>query len=216
MRQNMNTPTGRGNPPLSARFRKGQSGNPRGRPKQRAESPPYESVLGQLVTIDEGDGKKRQLTVEEAFILQMVRRGMQGDMIANQHCLRAIEEVAKFGQIGGTDNILYIEINSWLGSVNDVVLPLNMATKKGSDGPSPRVLIEPWLVESALARLGTRELTAEEQREVWDATRTPSKVQWPPWWTERRGTGRPRKRRGKVEEEVFYPPCVTYQGVDRK
>ena len=45
-----------------------------------------------------------------------------------------------------------------------------------------RMVLEPWLVEAALARLGERRLTLEEQRSVVDATRTPAKVRWPDWW----------------------------------
>jgi hypothetical protein len=44
------------------------------------------------------------------------------------------------------------------------------------------VLLEPWLVEAALARLGERRLTPEEQETVVQATRTPHKVKWPQWW----------------------------------
>ena len=43
--------------------------------------------------------------------------------------------------------------------------------------------LNPWIVEAALARLGDRRLTQGEQREVWQATRTPHKVQWPHWWS---------------------------------
>ena len=41
------------NPPISTRFPKGQSGNPKGRPKGRHNEPPYEAVFGQTVTIKE-------------------------------------------------------------------------------------------------------------------------------------------------------------------
>lgn len=37
--------------------------------------------------------------------------------------------------------------------------------------------------KAALARLDSRQLTEEEQREVWKNTRTPHKVNWPDWWT---------------------------------
>jgi hypothetical protein len=46
------------------------------------------------------------------------------------------------------------------------------------------MMLEPWIVEAALARLGSRTLTPDEQRTVLNATRTPDKVNWPNWWTE--------------------------------
>jgi hypothetical protein len=42
--------------------------------------------------------------------------------------------------------------------------------------------LQPWIVEAALARLGSRQLSAEEQRTIVDATRDPAKVSWPDWW----------------------------------
>ncbi|WP_394270820.1 hypothetical protein [Qipengyuania sp.] len=45
--------------------------------------------------------------------------------------------------------------------------------------------LNPWIVEAALARLGDRRLDEVEQREVWYATRTPHKVEWPHWWAVR-------------------------------
>ena len=56
---------GYGKTPASSRFRKGQSGNPRGRPRGRRNDPPYEAVLGQMVTIRE-DGAERRVTAAEA------------------------------------------------------------------------------------------------------------------------------------------------------
>ena len=40
-----------------------------------------------------------------------------------------------------------------------------------------------WIVEAALARLGGGRLSVDEQREIWNATRTPHKVRWPEWWS---------------------------------
>jgi hypothetical protein len=54
--------------------------------------------------------------------------------------------------------------------------------------PTARMLLEPGLVEAALTRLGDRRLSRKEQRTVWQATRTPTKVKWPAWWTERAST----------------------------
>ena len=49
-----------------------------------------------------------------------------------------------------------------------------------------RMMLKPWIVEAALARLGTRRLSVEEQRTVWwPDTQAPEKVNWPDWWAPR-------------------------------
>lgn len=68
----------------------------------------------------------------------------------------------------------------------DVVLDtLGLAFKMyPRDEQRVRWEINPWIVEAALDRLGDRQLTIEEQRDVYANTRTPHKVSWPEWWTE--------------------------------
>ena len=78
-------------PPKASRFRKGQSGNPRGRPRGRHREPPYEAVLGQMVTIRE-DGVERRVTAAEAFLLQITKKGLEGDGAAARAAMAAIEE----------------------------------------------------------------------------------------------------------------------------
>jgi hypothetical protein len=66
---------GYGKPPSASRFRKGQSGNPRGRPKNRSREIPYDAILGQMVTIRE-EGRERRVTAAEAFLLQLTQKGL--------------------------------------------------------------------------------------------------------------------------------------------
>ena len=67
------------------------------------------------------------------------------------------------------------------GSVTDALEPLRMARKLDRYRETARMVLEPWIVEAALARLDRR-LTLAEQKIVVAATRTPWKVRWPDWW----------------------------------
>src|ERR1700680_725830 len=86
-------------PPRATRFRKGQSGNPAGRPRGRHREAPYEAVLGQMVTIREG-GTARQVTAAEAFLLQLTKRGLEGDGAAARESLAMIEQARERQGIG--------------------------------------------------------------------------------------------------------------------
>ncbi|NKB54669.1 MAG: hypothetical protein GKR97_21130 [Rhizobiaceae bacterium] len=68
------------------------------------------------------------------------------------------------------------------GSVCPALEPLRMARKLDRYRDTVRMMLEPWIIEAALARLGDRQLSLDEQKVVVDATRTPHKVTWPDWW----------------------------------
>jgi hypothetical protein len=168
------------NPPLASRFRKGQSGNPKGRPRGRRSELPYEAVLGQEVVIRE-NGRERRVTAAEAFLLQLTKRGLDGDSAAARAAIDAI------GDIRNTDlsgprlrQIVHCIVDP--GSVSSAVECLRIGTKLDRYRETARILLEPWIVEAALVRFGEKQLTPEEQEIVLKATRTPTRVRWPDWW----------------------------------
>lgn len=172
---------GYGRPPKATRFRKGQSGNPKGRPKDRHREAPFEAVLGQMVTIRE-DRAERRVTAAEAFLLRLAKRGLEGDGPAARDTMSVIAHATRRKQdaVAGPDTIVITSVVP--GSVNSALEPLRMARKLDAYRDTARMMLEPWIVQAALARLGDRRLTPEEQKTVLKATRTPHKVAWPDWW----------------------------------
>ena len=75
---------GRGKPPLHTRFKKGQSGNPKGRPKGVPNIRTLlDEVLGRIVVIRE-NGEAREVTAAHAVMLKMLEAGL-----ADHHASRA-------------------------------------------------------------------------------------------------------------------------------
>ena len=170
-------------PPQASRFVKGRSGNPKGRPKARHRQLPYDTVLGQMVTIRE-DGRERRVTAAEAFLLQLTRKGLQGDSASTRSSLAAIETARASRGARDAGDIVRVVLVSF--SVCTVLEALGMGVKRNPlDKERVRWELQPWIVEAALARLGPRVLPADEQREVWHVTRKPQTVNWPEWWTYR-------------------------------
>ena len=70
------------------------------------------------------------------------------------------------------------------GSATYAAELLQMAKKLDPYRETARMALEPWLIEIALDGLG-RKLNPAEQQAVVKAARTPDKVRWPDWWSER-------------------------------
>lgn len=168
-------------PPKAARFQKGRSGNPNGRPRNRRRGAPFEAVLGQIVTIRDGAAERR-VTAEEAFLLHLTKRGLEGDGPAARAAMDAIETARLARQDSEDSMITFVTVYQTPGSANSALEPLGMVKKLDPYRPTARIAIEPWLVQAALARLGGRHLSRKEQECVVNATRMPHKVEWPAWW----------------------------------
>ena len=77
---------GYGKPPRHTRFRKGQSGNPRGRPKgSRNFASELDEILNAPVPVTE-NGRKTQVSTRKAVLLRLREKALKGDP-------RAIKEV---------------------------------------------------------------------------------------------------------------------------
>lgn len=82
-------PIGYGKPPRRTQFKKGQSGNPTGRPKGTPNfATAMERALGEQVVVNEG-GQRRTVNKFEAATIQLANKAAMGDP-------RAMQQVLKF------------------------------------------------------------------------------------------------------------------------
>ena len=92
--------TGYGKPPQHSRFKPGQSGNPRGRPKgSRNSVNVLWDELAELITITE-NGKQKRITKLEGIVKAAALKGLKGDP---RPMIQAFELIHKISEKESSD-----------------------------------------------------------------------------------------------------------------
>jgi hypothetical protein len=90
---------GYGRPPRRTRFRPGQSGNPRGRPKgARSTGTIVTGVLNRKVSLTSA-GQRRQVALKEAIVLRMAEAALKGDLKAAAALFSLAERAAEAAEM---------------------------------------------------------------------------------------------------------------------
>lgn len=86
---------GYGRPPKPTRWRKGQSGNPKGRPKSRSEIlADAATILSEPVTAHTPDGRQVRLEAIEAAYLSLCKKGLNGHKTSLLEAIRIMLDVS--------------------------------------------------------------------------------------------------------------------------
>lgn len=102
---------GRDKPPVHTRFKPGQSGNPRGRPKGvRNFKTDVQATLEAPVKVTR-DGKPRKLSTQEAMLLRLREKALSGDARALDRLLSLAqaynnEELTAAASLSASDAVL--------------------------------------------------------------------------------------------------------------
>jgi hypothetical protein len=92
-------------PPESGRFKKGKSGNPKGRPKGSSNFLTLlEKELGQSIVVTE-NGKKKRVTRLQAMVKRIVAGALQGDQKALLTLIEILRRTGRFEETSA-ENLL--------------------------------------------------------------------------------------------------------------
>jgi hypothetical protein len=108
---------GFGKPPAHSRFRKGLSGNPKGRPKGRRNlATVLERTLQERVVINE-NGVRRTVTKLEAAVKQLVNKAAAGDLAALRQLTALAGSAVEQGVDKATNELTDVDLEVMQGVI---------------------------------------------------------------------------------------------------
>jgi hypothetical protein len=176
-------------PPAEYRYKEGQSGNPKGGPKGPRRAKPQRRVmfLDQVIRCTIG-GKRFHGTRREALMQVATKQSIiKKDFRLQQLLLKLKAQIDESQSHIVRDETFFIIADfpsspTYVSCIEDAADVAGFGKKAYHKQQTARVLLESRVIEEALANLGERRLTREQQEEVLAAARFPKKVSWPEWW----------------------------------
>jgi Family of unknown function (DUF5681) len=175
--------------PRTGQFQKGQSGNPKGRPRKQAALPDatrsaFEIVIEKRVKVTQG-GVDQELSLEEALQRRTYHDALAGNRAARRVVLKMIAKrekaIADRGPRIMTSVTRKIEPTEPRNADAAMCLLGIAAPDKVREEDNPgAILLEPWAVQAALGRRrGSKALTTQNVGEIKRCTRAPETLRWP-------------------------------------
>jgi dihydrodipicolinate synthase/N-acetylneuraminate lyase len=124
---------GYGNPPQNFRFKRGRSGNPRGRPKGVLNlATVLARTLREKVTIDE-NGKRKTVSKLEAAIVQLVSRATSGDAQAIRYLCQLVKSAEERSVVEPTTQLSETDQKV----MANILKRFQQSFKEKNNGPHP-------------------------------------------------------------------------------
>jgi hypothetical protein len=169
-------------------FRKGSSGNLRGRPttSRAPQISALDVMVGKTLTVAHG-GSRREITMEEALQQRTYRNAVAGKRIAQREVLKWIVKreawLAKHAPKASPRPITrHISPDPDNADAALLLLGIAAANPARADIGADRaqLLLEPWAVQVALRRRrGGDRLTEDERHTIRRCTRDSDDLRWP-------------------------------------
>lgn len=166
-------------PGTSTRFKKGHSGNPKGRPKAQPESmaSAYDIIVNRTITLTQ-NGVAREATLEEGLILKTYHAAVGGNRSAIREILKMIEAwnkalLAKHDSSPRVTQRIHFDDPE---NAYEALQLLDIAIKDPQwldHANETRLMLQPWAMQLALKRLGKTKLSSNTITLLRNRTRDP-------------------------------------------
>jgi hypothetical protein len=176
----------RGGGSAATRFKSGQSGNPRGRPRKPKPPPssPF-AILDELLTVHESESVS-ELPLEDAVLIKTYQRAITGGRRAGKKIVKMILErqnllfksrAARPPRI--TSQHEQVDPENALEALEILGIASKMANASLGDSQSGYLRLERWAVEAALRRRSFKELSSSDVHLIRGWTHDGDAVKWP-------------------------------------
>ena len=168
----------------STRFAKGQSGNPKGRPKKRRpDVSAFDIIFDKTLTVTQS-GVERELTVDEALQLQTYQAALKGSRMSVRAVLKMIEKrelaIAKLNPAPVHPVTLEHEYEA--DNADEALCLLGIARRATeADGMEKALPIRllAWAAQAGISRAGRRGITDKEKGDIVRFTFDANTLRWP-------------------------------------
>jgi hypothetical protein len=169
----------------ATRFKSGQSGNPKGRPRKPKPPPPSPfAILDELLTVHEPDSVS-ELPLEDAMLIKTYQLAIKGGRRAQKKIVKMILEREKLRLKSHPPRspLITRRIEEDPENALEALEILGIASRRASlsegDYRSEYLRLERWAVEAALGRRNFKELSDSDIQFIRNWTHDGDAVKWP-------------------------------------